>query len=146
MEMQENGGRISRKHLLNNNNEMDIEKVVEWVKHYKLNHVVQNNNPTGQAKLRKVALPCFCSSFLFFVLAEVSWVLQDYYERGNGNFPAALSMDGRHEVGLFGLYLPVGLIALRFIFCVSDGQGKIHIHCFVCLMDMAKSPFIVLCV
>lgn len=21
---------------------------------------------------------------------------QDYYERGNGNFPAALSMDGKH--------------------------------------------------
>jgi hypothetical protein len=27
---------------------MDIEKVVEWVKHGRLDHVVQNNEPTGQ--------------------------------------------------------------------------------------------------
>ena len=35
---------------------MDIEKVVEWVKEGKLEHVVQNNEPTGQAKLRKVGV------------------------------------------------------------------------------------------
>ena len=71
--LQENGGRIPRARLSDGQGNMDIEKVVEWVKHGKIEHMVQNNEPTGQAKLRK-----------------------DYYERGNGNYPASLSMDGKH--------------------------------------------------
>jgi hypothetical protein len=42
--------------LQNAADEMDILKVVEWVKNGRLDNAVQNNNPTGQEKLRKVGL------------------------------------------------------------------------------------------
>ena len=54
--MQDNGGRKPRGLLQNAADEMDILKVVEWVKNGRLDNAVQNNNPTGQEKLRKVGL------------------------------------------------------------------------------------------
>ena len=51
---------------------MDIEKVVDWVCHMRLQNVAQNNEPTGQTKLRK-----------------------DFFERGNGNY-LATPTDGKH--------------------------------------------------
>jgi hypothetical protein len=54
MTAQDNGGRKSRGALQNAAGSMDILKVVEWVNNGRLESVVQNNDPTGQAKLRKV--------------------------------------------------------------------------------------------
>ena len=33
---------------------MDIVKVVDWVSQGRLDHIIQNNEPTGQEKMRKV--------------------------------------------------------------------------------------------
>jgi hypothetical protein len=55
--VQENGGRKSRRALTNDAGDMDVFKVVEWVSHGRLDHLVQHNEPTGQDKLRKVR-PC----------------------------------------------------------------------------------------
>ncbi len=51
---QDNGGRKARRCLQDNFENMDIGKVVDWVCHGKLEHAVQHNEPTGQAKLKKV--------------------------------------------------------------------------------------------
>ncbi len=53
--VQDNGGRKPRKILMDNTGDnMDLDKVVEWVSHCRLENAHQNNDPTGQAKLRKV--------------------------------------------------------------------------------------------
>ena len=54
---------------------MDLTKVVEWVVHNKLENVVQNNEPTGQAKTRKV---CLCVCVCERVSANVSVSIYDY--------------------------------------------------------------------
>ena len=59
-ETQENGGRKPRRILQNAAGDMDLMKVVEWVCNSKLENVVQNNDPTGQAKLKKVRLYFSC--------------------------------------------------------------------------------------
>jgi hypothetical protein len=52
--VQDNGGRKPRRILQTDAGEMDLLKVVEWVKHQRLENALQVNEPTGQAKLRKV--------------------------------------------------------------------------------------------
>jgi hypothetical protein len=55
MPLQDNGGRICRSCLTKPvDGSMDIVRVVDWVVHKRLDHLVANNEPTGQAKLRKV--------------------------------------------------------------------------------------------
>ena len=57
--VQDNGGRKPRLSLQNAAGDMDIVKVVEWVKNGRLDNIVQANDPTGQAKLRKVCFLVF---------------------------------------------------------------------------------------
>jgi hypothetical protein len=70
-QLQDNGGRKDRS-CLQTNNDIDMRKVVDWIKNGRLDTNVQRNQPTGMQRLRK-----------------------DFYEMGNGNYPATLS-DGKH--------------------------------------------------
>lgn len=54
---QDNGGRKPRKILQDAAGDMDLVKVVDWVVHNRLESVQQNNDPTGNAKLRKACFP-----------------------------------------------------------------------------------------
>ena len=76
---------------------MDIEKVVQWVCHGMLEETKQHNGPTGAARLRKVSF-FFCCVYCVQLNHFVSFCVyvQDFYERGNGNYPATLT-DGKHE-------------------------------------------------
>ena len=51
---QDNGGRKPRRILCDDNGDMDLHKVVDWVVHQRLESVYQNNEPTGLMKQRKV--------------------------------------------------------------------------------------------
>jgi hypothetical protein len=54
LSVQENGGRKSRRCLTDDMDNMDVFKVVDWACHNRLDAVLKSNEPTGQAKLRKV--------------------------------------------------------------------------------------------
>lgn len=76
---------------------MDVVKVVDWVKNNRIEHLVQNNDPTGQAKLRKVCRVGILLAGL--IMTEPMCFFQDYYEHGNGNFPGTMTLDGKQVVG-----------------------------------------------
>ena len=54
---QENGGRKQRRLLQDDNGNMDIIKVVEWVKNSTLDSTYQNNNPVGQVGAVHLHIP-----------------------------------------------------------------------------------------
>ena len=67
--VQENGGRKDRNILMDGSPpQMDMRKVIDWVKHGKLQNNVVNTAPKGQDQLRAA-----------------------YYARENGNYPATPS-------------------------------------------------------
>jgi hypothetical protein len=76
---------------------MDIVKVVEWVKNGRLDNIVQANDPTGQAKQRKVCCFVYMLTKLFVpsCMKLLTKTLQDFYERGNCNF-SATATDAKH--------------------------------------------------